>query len=97
MDSVSGLVQMALISPGVAILRVVLTVGVLLALSWRLAAAAMIALPPLAILSYLWLRKVRPIYRSAQQDRQEVDARVNEIFGGVRIVRSFRASHAAVS
>lgn len=89
-ESVSGLVQMALINPGVAIIRILMTVGVLLALSWRLAAAAMIALPPLAIMSYLWLRKVRPIYRSAQQDRQEVDARVNEIFGGVRIVRSFR-------
>jgi ATP-binding cassette subfamily B protein/subfamily B ATP-binding cassette protein MsbA len=89
-DSVSGLVQMAVISPGVAVIRIILTVGVLLALSWRLAVAAMVALPPLALMSYLWLRKVRPIYRSAQQDRQDVDARVNEIFGGVRIVRSFR-------
>jgi ATP-binding cassette subfamily B protein/subfamily B ATP-binding cassette protein MsbA len=30
------------------------------------------------------------VYRSAQQDRQEVDGRVNETFGGIRIVRAFR-------
>src|SRR5207248_9462109 len=44
----------------------------------------------LALVSYLWLRKVRPVYRSAQQDRQDVDARVTETFGGIRVVRSFR-------
>jgi ATP-binding cassette subfamily B protein len=30
------------------------------------------------------------VYRSAQQDRQDVDARVNETFGGIRVVRAFR-------
>ncbi len=34
-DAVSGLVQQAVISPGVAIIRVVLTLGILMALSWR--------------------------------------------------------------
>ena len=38
-DAVSGLIQMALISPGVALIRVILTVGILFALSWRLAIA----------------------------------------------------------
>ena len=50
-DSVSGLVQMALISPGVALIRVVLTAAILFALSWRLAVAASVMLPPLALLS----------------------------------------------
>lgn len=89
-ESVSGLIQMALISPGVAAIRVVMTIVVLLVLSWQLAVAALIILPPIAAVSFYWLRRVRPIYRSTQQDRTEIDARVNETFGGIRVVRSFR-------
>ena len=89
-DAVSGLVQMALISPGVALIRVVLTAAILFALSWRLALAASIALPPLAVLSFLWLRRVRPIYRSVREDNSNIDARVGETFGGIRVVRAFR-------
>jgi ATP-binding cassette subfamily B protein/subfamily B ATP-binding cassette protein MsbA len=89
-ESVSGLVQMALISPGVAAIRVLLTVCVLFRMSWQLAAAALIVLPPIAAASFYWLRRVRPIYRSTHADRTEIDARVNETFGGIRVVRSFR-------
>ena len=89
-ESVSGLIQMALISPGVAAIRVVLTIAVLCEMRWQLALAALIVLPPMAIVSFYWLRRVRPIYRSTQADRTEIDARVNETFGGIRVVRSFR-------
>lgn len=89
-DQVKGLVQMALISPGVAAVRLVLTIGVLVWMSWQLAVGSMVMLPPLALISFVWLRKVRPAYRSAHQDRTEVDARVNETFGGIRVVRAFR-------
>jgi ATP-binding cassette subfamily B protein/subfamily B ATP-binding cassette protein MsbA len=89
-DAINGLVQMALISPTVAAIRLVLTLGVLIWMSWRLAMGALVVLPMLALVSFLWLRKVRPVYRSAQQDRQEVDGRVNETFGGIRVVRAFR-------
>src|SRR3954471_8851102 len=89
-DQINGLVQMALISPTVAAIRLVLTLGVLVWMSWRLAMGSLVALPMLALVSLLWLKKVRPVYRSAQQDRQEVDGRVNETFGGIRVVRAFR-------
>ncbi len=89
-DSVSGLVQMAIISPGVALIRIFLTCGILLFLSWRLALGAAIGLPVLAVASYGWLRLVRPIYRSMRDDRASIDARVTETFGGIRVVRSFR-------
>jgi len=89
-DQTNGLVQMALISPTVAAVRLVLTLSVLMFLSWRLAVGSLIMIPPLAIISFLWLRRVRPVYRSAQNDRTEVDARVNETFGGIRVVRAFR-------
>jgi ATP-binding cassette subfamily B protein/subfamily B ATP-binding cassette protein MsbA len=89
-DSVSGLVQMAILSPGVAILRVIFTVVILAVLSWQLAIVALIALPPLGLASYLWMRKVRPIYRSMREDRSTIDGQVTEVFGGIRVVRAFR-------
>lgn len=89
-DSVSGLVQMAVISPGVAIIRVIFTIAILMFLSTRLALMSMLILPPLGIASYLWMRKVRPIYRSMREDRSTIDARVTETFGGIRVVRAFR-------
>ena len=89
-DSVSGLVQMALIGPAVAAIRIVLTVGILFALSWRLAVAALLMMPPIGLVSFVWLRKVRPIYRSARDDAGAIDGRVSETFGGIRVVRAFR-------
>ena len=89
-DSVSGLVQMAIISPAVAALRIALTIAILFALSWRLALAAMITVPPMALISFMWLRKIRPIYRSVREDRSVIDSRVTETFGGIRVVRAFR-------
>ena len=71
-----------------ALIRVVLTVAILFWLSWRLAIAALIAMPPIALASFLWMRKVRPVYRSIREDRSEIDGRVNETFGGIRVVRA---------
>ncbi len=89
-DSVGGLVQMALISPAVAAIKVLSSVGILVWLSWRLAVAALVALPILGLSSYLWSRKVRPIYRSIREDAGVIDGRVGETFGGIRVVRAFR-------
>jgi ATP-binding cassette subfamily B protein len=89
-ESVSGLVQMAIISPTVAIIRVVLTIIIFVIMSWRLAVMTLLVMPALGLASYLWLRKVRPIYRSIREDHSHIDARVNETFGGIRVVRSFQ-------
>ncbi|MEO6437345.1 MAG: ABC transporter ATP-binding protein [Tepidisphaeraceae bacterium] len=89
-DSVSGMVQMALISPTVAGIRVVLTIVILFWLSWKLAVVALVAMPPIALASMLYMRKARPVWRSIREDRSEIDGRVNETFGGIRVVRAFR-------
>jgi ATP-binding cassette subfamily B protein len=89
-DAISGLVQMALISPGVAIIRIVLSVFILLYLSWRMSVVALVLVPPMAILSLLYTRRVRPWYGSIRKDRGEIDGRLTETFGGIRVVRAFR-------
>ena len=89
-DKVTGMVQMGLVTPGVATIRVVLTVAVLFALSWRMALVATLMIPPIVLINMLWVQKVRPIYRTMAEDREEIDARVTEVFGGIRVVRAFR-------
>src|SRR5439155_7128840 len=89
-DSISGLVQMAIISPAVAFIRVALTIAIFFYLSWKLAVAALITMPPIALASMIYMRKARPVWRSIREDRAEIDGRVNETFGGIRVVRSFR-------
>jgi ATP-binding cassette subfamily B protein/subfamily B ATP-binding cassette protein MsbA len=88
-DSVSGLVQIAIITPGVAGVKVMLTLAILLWISWKLAAAALILLPIIIALNLTYIRRIRPIYRSMRRDRGEIDGRVVETFGGIRVVRAF--------
>ncbi|MFQ5494976.1 MAG: ABC transporter ATP-binding protein, partial [Phycisphaerae bacterium] len=89
-DKVKGLVQMAIITPGAAGIRVLLTVGVFIFLSWQMALVAAAMIPPIVLINLMWIRKVRPIYRSMADARSEIDGRVTETFGGIRVVRAFR-------
>ena len=84
-----GLLQMAVISPGVAVLRLLLAMGILIAINWKLAVAALGILPPIMVLSMIAIRKIRPIYRAIRKDVSLVDGRVGEAFSGIRDVRAF--------
>ncbi|MCP4592654.1 MAG: ABC transporter ATP-binding protein [bacterium] len=89
-DEISGLLQMGIITPGVAVLRVVFTVAVLLYISWKMALVALVLIPPIILLNVVWLKRVRPIYRAMREARSEIDGRVVETFAGIRVVRAFR-------
>ncbi|MCK6485679.1 MAG: ABC transporter ATP-binding protein [Phycisphaerae bacterium] len=89
MDQITGLLQIAVITPGVALIKVVLTLAMLLYINWKMALVATLLLPPLTIMNLLWVRRIRPIYRALRKDRADIDGRVTETFGGVRVVRAF--------
>ncbi len=89
-DHLTGLVQMAVISPGAALLKVLATMAILVSLRWQMALVAAAMLPPLVWVSLLYVTRARPIYRSMADDRTAVDGRVAETFGGIRVVRSFQ-------
>ncbi len=84
-----GLLQMAVISPGVALLRLLMAMGILIAINWKLAVAALGILPPIMALSMMAIRRIRPIYRAIRKDVSLVDGRVGEAFSGIRDVRAF--------
>jgi ATP-binding cassette, subfamily B, bacterial len=88
-DSTTGLLQQALLSPVLSSLRLLVTLCIIFTLNWRIAAAVLVAMPPILLVQNLWARRIRVIWKSMGQDRQEIDARVSEGLSGVRIVRGF--------
>jgi ATP-binding cassette subfamily B protein len=89
-ETTTGLMQMAVISPSVSVVRLGIAIGILVTLNWRLALTALAIVPGLALLSFTMSRRVRPIYRSLRKDAEEIDGRVGETFSGIRVVRAFR-------
>jgi len=88
-DGTTGLLQQALLSPVLATLRLIVTLCIIFTLNWRIASTVMFVLPLILLVQNLWVRRIRQIWKSMGQDRQEIDARVSEGLSGVRIVRGF--------
>ena len=88
-DTTTGLMQMAVISPSVSLVRLIIAVTVLMLLNWRLALTALAIIPGVMAISFVFSRRVRPIYRTVRKDVERVDGRVGETFSGIRVVRAF--------
>ncbi|MEM7455679.1 MAG: ABC transporter ATP-binding protein [Planctomycetota bacterium] len=88
-NKTTGLLQMAVISPGVAVLRLLVAMVILFIINWKLALTALGVIPPIMLLSMIAIRRIRPIYRAIRKDVSHVDGRVGEAFQGIRAVRSF--------
>ncbi|GAC1517428.1 MAG: ABC transporter ATP-binding protein [Gemmatimonadaceae bacterium] len=89
-DTTTGLLQMAVVSPAISLIRLGIAIGLLLALNWRLALTALAIIPGVLLMSMVFARRVKPIYRSVRKDSEAIDGRVGETFSGIRVVRAFR-------
>ena len=89
-DTTTGLLQMAVVSPAISVIRLVIAMSVLFSLNWRLALTALAIIPGVVLMSFTLARRVRPIYRSLRKDAEMIDGRVGETFSGIRVVRAFR-------
>ena len=89
-ETTTGLLQMAIVSPALSLIRLSIAIGVLLTINWRLALTALAVIPGAILLSFGFVRRVRPIYRSVRKDVEQVDGRVGEAVSGIRVVRAFR-------
>jgi ATP-binding cassette subfamily B protein len=89
-ETTTGLLQMAVISPAISAIRLIIAIVILMMLNWRLALTALAIIPGVMVLSLVFARRVRPIYRSVRKDVEIVDGRVGETFSGIRVVRAFR-------
>jgi len=88
-ETTSGLLQMAVVSPSLSLIRLIIAVTVLMVMNWRLAATALAIIPGVIALSFTFTRRIRPIYRSTRKDVEAIDGRVGETFSGIRVVRAF--------
>jgi len=88
-ENLTGLLQMAIISPGVAFLRIAITFAILIYWHLPLALVASGFIPPLIYISLIYILRVRPVYRSVSNDRSAQDARTSEVFTGIRAVKAF--------
>jgi ATP-binding cassette subfamily B protein len=89
-DTTTGLLQMAVVSPAVSVVRLLIAIVVLTTLNWRLALTALAIIPGVMLMSFMLARRVRPIYRSIRKNAEQIDGRVGETFSGIRVVRAFR-------
>ena len=89
-DTTTGLLQMAVVSPSVSVIRLAIAVAILFSLNWRLAMTALAIIPGVMLMSFTLAKRVRPIYRSIRKDAEEIDGRTGETFSGIRVVRAFR-------
>src|SRR5207237_3785135 len=71
-ETTTGLLQMALVSPVVSLIRLSVAVAVLLVLNWRLALTAMAVVPGAMLISSMAARRIRPISRSLRRDGAHV-------------------------
>lgn len=88
-DTTTGLLQMALMSPAISVVRLVIAMAILLSLNWRLALTALGVIPGIIAVSFIAARRIRPIYRAIRRDMEQIDGRVGETFSGIRVVRAF--------
>ncbi len=88
-DTTTGLLQLAIVSPATSVIRLIVAVGILMALNWRLALTAMAIIPGAMLVSFVFSKRVWPIYRVVRKDVEEIDGRVGETFSGIRVVRAF--------
>jgi ATP-binding cassette subfamily B protein/subfamily B ATP-binding cassette protein MsbA len=88
-DSTTGLLQMAIVSPSISVIRLLIAVTVLFLLNWQLALVALAVIPGAVLISFTSAKRIRPIYRSIRKDIERIDGRVGETFSGIRVVRAF--------
>jgi ATP-binding cassette subfamily B protein/subfamily B ATP-binding cassette protein MsbA len=89
-DTTTGLMQLAVVSPAVSAVRLIVAIAILVTLNWRLALTALAIIPGVMTVSFVVAKRVRPIYRSLRKDAEQIDGRVGETFSGIRVVRAFR-------
>ena len=69
-DTTTGLMQLAVVSPAVSAVRLIFAIAILVTLNWRLALTALAIIPGVMTVSFVVARRVRPIYRSLHRCRR---------------------------
>ncbi len=86
---VGELVFSLLYNPWRAIIQLLGSLIVLMWVDWRLMLGGLALVPAVYITHRTWIARIRPLYRDVRAQRQEIDGHATEVFGGIRVVRTF--------
>jgi ATP-binding cassette subfamily B protein/subfamily B ATP-binding cassette protein MsbA len=76
-------------NPWRAVTQLIGGLAILAWIDWRFLLGAAFLIPVAYWADRLWNRVLRPIHRRSRRQRQEIDAKSAETFGGIRVVRAF--------
>ncbi len=86
---VGELVFSMLYNPWRAVVQLIGGIVILAWVDWRFLLGALVLAPVAYGSDRLWYRKLRPLHRDVRKQRQEIDSKATEAFGGMRVVRAF--------
>ncbi|MBU6412364.1 MAG: ABC transporter ATP-binding protein/permease [Planctomycetes bacterium] len=81
-------------NPFKSIIQLLVTLIILGLTDWRMLVGGILIIPVVFITHRTWITRIRPIYKDIRVQRTNVDAHTTEVFGGVRVVRSFDRTRA---
>ena len=87
--SVGDLIFDLLYNPWRAIVQLVGSLIVLAWVDWKLLLGALFIIPCVYVTHRTWISRIRPQFRSIRAQRERVDGRATESFGGIRVIRAF--------
>jgi ATP-binding cassette subfamily B protein/subfamily B ATP-binding cassette protein MsbA len=86
---VGELVFSMLYNPWRAVVQLIGGLVVLAWVDWRFLLGSLVLVPALYGTDRVWNRRLRPLFRDIRKQRQDIDAKATEAFGGMRVVRAF--------
>lgn len=86
---IGELVFSLIYNPWRAVVQLLGGIAVLAWVDWRLLLGSLVAAPAIFFSNRVWNKLLRPLYRDVRKQRQEIDAKATEAFGGMRVVRAF--------
>lgn len=81
-------------NPFKSIVQLVVTLAILAWTDWRMLVGGILIIPVVIITHRTWITRIRPIFKDIRATRTSIDAHTTEVFGGVRVVRSFDRTRA---
>ncbi len=86
---IGELVFSMIYNPWRAVVQLVGGLIVLAWVDWRLLLGSLVIAPAIIVSDRVWNKMLRPFYRDIRKQRQEIDGKATEAFGGMRVVRAF--------
>ncbi|MEW6547771.1 MAG: ABC transporter ATP-binding protein [Bacillota bacterium] len=88
-ETVNRFLAMGIMGTGNSLLQVIVTLGILLRLNWRLTLVCMAVFPLLVHAVIQFGSRVRPLWRQIHQQVAVLNAYLQESLAGIRVVQSF--------